>query len=147
MTSSKSPTSSAEVPIEFAELMNQEPALDRGALLRLWRTTHEILPDATAEEIRHFFHDRAVNVYRNRRLENPTGLMLSTIHDWFEPRRVTERRRAIQQAAATFEVIRAELCEMGIVVPAQNNEESASREPVQDISDQIAEAANRRGLR
>jgi len=147
MTSSKSSTSSAEVPIEFAELMNQEPALDRGALLRLWRTTHEILPDATAEEIRHFFHDRAVSVYRNRRLENPTGLMLATIHDWFEPRRVTDRRREIQQAAATFEVIRAELGEMGILVPAQNNGESASRGAVQEISDQIAEAAKRRGLR
>ena len=47
------------------------------------------------EEIRVFFKRRAVEVYRNRKLDNPTGLMLSTIADWFPRRRVLERREAI----------------------------------------------------
>jgi hypothetical protein len=71
----------AEFPPEFARLMDQEITLDDGALRRLWQEAHAIVPDATGEEIHHFFHDRARAVYRNRKLDNPTGLMLSSIRD------------------------------------------------------------------
>jgi hypothetical protein len=54
-----------------------------------------MVPDATGEEIHHFFHDRARAVYRNRKLDNPTGLMLSSIRDWFSPRRVLDRRKEL----------------------------------------------------
>ena len=84
-----------EFPLKFAEQMDQEANLDEGALRRIWKGTRAIVPDATVEEIRIFFKQRAVEVYRNRKLDNPTGLMLSTIADWFPRRRVLERREAI----------------------------------------------------
>jgi len=84
-----------EFPLKFAEQMDQEVHLDEGALRRLWQGTRAIVPDATVEEIRIFFKRRSVDVYRNRKLDNPTGLMLSMIADWFPRRRVLERREAI----------------------------------------------------
>jgi hypothetical protein len=53
--------------------MDQEVHLDEGALRRLWQGTRAIVPDATVEETRIFFKRRAVEVYRNRKLDNPTG--------------------------------------------------------------------------
>jgi len=88
-------TQHEEFPLKFAEQMDQEANLDEGALRRLWQGARAIVPDATVEEIRIFFKRRAVEVYRNRKLDNPTGLMLSTIADWFPRRRVIERREAI----------------------------------------------------
>ncbi len=87
-----------EFPQEFARLMDEEIALDGGALRCVWQQAHAILYDASAEEIQYFFHQRAMIVYRNRKLHNPTGLMLSTIPDWFSQRRVLERRRALKKA-------------------------------------------------
>jgi hypothetical protein len=88
-------TQPEEFPLKFAEQLDQEIQLDEGALRRIWQGTRAIVPDATVEEIRVFFKRRAVEVYRNRKLDNPTGLMLSTIADWFPRRRVLERREAI----------------------------------------------------
>jgi hypothetical protein len=71
--------------------MDEEVALDDGALRRLWQECRGMVSNATAEEVRDFFHRRALVVYRNRKLDNPTGLMLSTVRDWFPYRRVLER--------------------------------------------------------
>jgi hypothetical protein len=86
-----------EFPPEFARLMDAECPLDDGALRRLWQGARAIVPDATAEEIRDFFHQRAMTVYRNRKLENPTGLMLSSIRDWFPQRRVIAWREELRE--------------------------------------------------
>jgi hypothetical protein len=96
LKSTTAATQPEEFPLKFAEQMDQEANLDEGALQRIWQGAHEIVPDATVEEIRVFFKRRAVEVYRNRKLDNPTGLMLSTIADWFPRRRVLERRDAIE---------------------------------------------------
>jgi hypothetical protein len=79
--------------------MEEEADLDEGALRLIWRGARSIVPDATVEEIRVLFKKRAYVVYRNRKLNNPTGLMLSTIADWFPRRRVLERREEIEAAA------------------------------------------------
>lgn len=93
-----------DFPPGFASAMDQEVSLDDGALRRLWFGARAIVPDANAEEIRDFFHQRAIVVYRNRKLDNPTGLMLSTIGDWFPKRRVlgcrANLRKAIEENAA-----------------------------------------------
>ncbi len=98
---------SEEFPPEFARLMDAECQLDDGALRMLWHGARAIVADATAQEIRDFFHQRAMTVYRNRRLENPTGLMLSSIRDWFPKRRVIawrEELRDQKQRNADFEL-------------------------------------------
>jgi hypothetical protein len=101
----------AEFPPEFARLMDQAITLDDGALRRLWQEAHAIVHDATGEEIHHFFHDRARAVYRNRKLDNPTGLMLSSIRDWFSPRRVLDRRKELQDDAEQACALQAHLVE------------------------------------
>jgi hypothetical protein len=95
-----------EFPPEFARLMDAETWLDDGALRRLWHGARAIVPDAKAEEIREFFHRRAMTVYRNRKLENPTGVMLSSIRDWFPNRRVLEHRQACLEAAEALVALR-----------------------------------------
>ena len=97
----KSTTSSSgaeEFPPELANFIDEEASLDDGALRRLWQEARRIVPDATPEEIRLFFHQRALVVYRNRKLDNPTGLMLTTVRDWFPQWRVLERREVVRQA-------------------------------------------------
>lgn len=98
-----------EFPPEFSQLMDEELPLDDGALRRLWQEARSIVSDATAEEVRYFFHERAVVVYRNRRLNNPTGVMLSTVLDWFPRRRVIERRLAFKKAAEEIADLRRQL--------------------------------------
>jgi hypothetical protein len=146
MSSSKSSTTTDDLPAEFVDQMDQETPLDRGALLRLWRTAREIVPDATGDEIRHFFHLRAMSVYRNRKVENPTGLMLSTIPDWFEPRRVLAQRTEIREATTQLEAIRMELREMGIASTDCRKAEATTFENGQSIRDQVANATSRKGL-
>jgi hypothetical protein len=101
-----------EFPPEFARIMDQEIALDDGALRRLWQGARAIVPDASAEEIHCFFHERARAVYRNRKLDNPTGLMLSTIHDWFPQRRVLDRRKAFHDDAEEASELQEQLAEL-----------------------------------
>jgi len=72
--------------------MDREIELDDGALRRLLKETRAILPDATSEEICYFFAQRARVVFRNRRLDNPIGVLLNSLPDWFSKRRVLERR-------------------------------------------------------
>ena len=103
-----------EFPADFAKLMDEELALDDGALRRLWQECRGIVSDATAEEVRDFFHRRALVVYRNRKLDNPTGLMLSTVRDWFPQRRVLERRDAIKKAAEEIATIQRQLAELSL---------------------------------
>jgi hypothetical protein len=105
-----------EFPPEFARLMDAEFPLDDGALRRLWHGARTIVPDATAEEIRDFFHQRAMTVYRNtvyrnRKLENPTGLMLSSIRDWFPKRKVLEHRKAFLETAEAMVTLRLQMAE------------------------------------
>jgi hypothetical protein len=100
---------SEEFPPEFARLMDQEITLDDGALRRLWRGARSIVADATSEEIQGFFNERARTVYRNRKLDNPTGLMLSSISDWFPKRRVLQRRKALHDEAEQAAQIQRQL--------------------------------------
>jgi hypothetical protein len=103
-----------EFPADFARLMDEEVSLDDGALRRLWRECRGIVSDATAEEVRDFFHQRALVVYRNRKLDNPTGLMLSTVRDWFPQRRLLERRDAIKKATEEIASIQRQLAESSL---------------------------------
>jgi hypothetical protein len=100
-----------EFPPEFAKLMDEKIVLDDGALRRLWQQARAIVPDATGQEVWHFFNERAMAVYRNRKLENPTGLMLSTIRDWFPARRVLDRRIEIKKAEEASASIQREIAE------------------------------------
>jgi len=100
-----------EFPPEFARLMDEKIVLDDGALRRLWQQARAVVPDATAEEVWHFFNERAMAVYRNRKLENPTGLMLSTVRDWFPARRVLDRRIEMKNAEEECEKIQIQLAE------------------------------------
>jgi hypothetical protein len=100
---------SEEFPPEFARVMDQQITLDDGALRRLWRGARSIVADATGEEIYSFFNERAQTVYRNRKLDNPTGLMLSSISDWFPERRVLQRRKALRDEAEQAVDIQREL--------------------------------------
>jgi hypothetical protein len=101
----------AEFPPEFARLMDQEITLDDGALRRLWQEAHAVVSDATGDEIHHFFQERARSVYRNRKLDNPTGLMLSTIHDWFPQRRVLGSRKTLHDDAEEAGALQTQLAE------------------------------------
>jgi hypothetical protein len=105
-----------EFPPEFARLMDQEITLDDGALRRLWQGARSIVADATGEEIYCFFIERAKTVYRNRKLDNPTGLMLSSISDWFPERRILQRRKALhdeaEQAADVQRQLATQLAEL-----------------------------------
>jgi hypothetical protein len=94
--------------------MDEEVALDDGALRRLWQECRGIVSNATAEEVRDFFHRRALVVYRNRKLDNPTGLMLSTVRDWFPYRHVLERLEAIKKAAEEVATIQRQLAESSL---------------------------------
>jgi hypothetical protein len=102
---------SEEFPPEFARLMDEKIVLDDGALRRLWQQARAIVPDASAKEVWHFFSERAMAVYRNRKLENPTGLMLSTVRDWFPARRVQERRIEIKKAEEESAKIQSEIAQ------------------------------------
>jgi hypothetical protein len=99
-----------EFPPEFARLMDEKIVLDDGALRRLWQQARAIVPDATVQEVWYFFNERAMAVYRNRKLENPTGLMLSTIRDWFPARRVEERRIESKRSSNRRLAFPAQLC-------------------------------------
>ncbi len=137
---------------EFDRLMEGEFQLDQGAERRLWRDSRSIVPDATPEEIHYFFRLRAHQVYGNRRINNPTGLMLSTVSDWFVERRVLERRErtrreerenaAIQRQIAEFRKLEPSRCSMG---------DPSSRQPVDtnaffDFSARIRDLAARKSL-
>jgi len=102
---------SEEFPPEFARRMDEKIVLDDGALRRLWQQARVAVPDATAEEVWHFFNERAMAVYRNRKLENPTGLMLSTVRDWFPARRVLDRRIETKNAEEECKKIQMQLSE------------------------------------
>jgi hypothetical protein len=102
-----------EFPPDLARLMDEEVSLDDGALRRLWQEARRIVPDATPEEIRLYFHQRALAVYRNRKLENPTGLMLTTVRDWFPQRRVLDRRKVVRQAEEEMAALQKAIADQG----------------------------------
>jgi hypothetical protein len=116
-----------EFPPEFARLMDEKVVLDDGALRRLWQQARATVPDASAEEVWHFFHQRAMSVYRNRKLENPTGLMLSTVRDWFPVRRVLERRIEIKKAEEEAAKIQIQVAESLAELRAETARRMASR--------------------
>lgn len=51
--------------------MDKEIALDNGALRCLWQQARAVLCDGSAEEIQHFFRQRAMIVYRNQNYTIP----------------------------------------------------------------------------
>ena len=97
-------------PADLAERIEQLiPGIDQGAINRIWREGREMVSDATVEEILFFLEERARIVFRNRRLENPTGLLLSSIGDWLTERRVFARRKQQAEDAAELERITADI--------------------------------------
>jgi hypothetical protein len=116
-----------EFPPEFARLMDEKIMLDDGALRRLWQQARAIVPDTTAQEVWYFFNERAMAVYRNRKLENPTGLMLSTVRDWFPARRVQERRIEIKKAEEESAKIQREIAQHLAELRAETASRMASR--------------------
>ncbi len=100
-----------EPPEQFLQIMDAYLELDESALRRLWREARQIVPDATPEEVRHFFGERAHKVFRNRRVESPVGLLLSSIADWFVERRVLLRRDEQRRAAEEYEILKRQMAE------------------------------------
>jgi hypothetical protein len=158
ITISKSTAAAHEMPDEFVSEMDREFELDEGALRRLWKSARTILPDATPEEIRYFFTQRAKNVFRNRRIDNPVGILLSSVPDWFSKRRVIERRIQVRQAAEECETLRCQIAELSaspderipksVPVELQAVEPKPPvRVPLQDLTEQLQSAAQRRTLR
>jgi hypothetical protein len=159
ITTSKSTTAAAhEMPDEFVSEMDREIELDEGALRCLWKSSRTILPDATPEEILYFFTQRAKSVFRNRRIDNPVGILLSSVPDWFSKRRVIERRIQERQAAEECETLRPQIAELSaspderipksIPVELQAVEPKPPvRAPLQDLTEQLQSAAQRRTLR
>jgi len=103
---------STEPPEEFLQIMDAYVELDESALRRLWREARQIVPDASAEEVRHFFGERAQKVFRNRRVESPVGLLLSSIADWFVKRRVLQKREERHRTAEEYEILKRQLAEV-----------------------------------
>ena len=143
----------ADPPEEFLREMDGEIELDEGALRRLWSATRQIVPDATAEEIRYFFYQRAAQVFRNRRVQSPVGLMLSTISDWFAERRVLQRREDRRHAEERMKILERE------VASASKPRQSRSAQPTAqktdlpppgerfDMSNEIRAAAAKKAMR
>jgi DNA-binding MarR family transcriptional regulator len=118
--SSSTTAPSDEPPEEFFELMSHEIDLDDGVWRRIWKEARAIVPDATPEEIRFFFRDKARQVFRNRRLENPTGVILSSVDQWFTRRRVLQRRSEAQKAALELAMMEEKLRTISSPLPATN---------------------------
>ena len=143
-------------PEEFLQIMDAYIELDESALRRLWRDARQIVPDATPEEVRHFFGERSHKVFRNRRVESPVGLLLSSIADWFVKRRVIQRREEQRRAAEEYEILKRELA--GVVqkqpppkqiCPEPRAQVSAAPMPRErfDMTEEIRAAAGRKTLR
>jgi hypothetical protein len=161
LSKSSSPTApkavllSTEPPEEFLQVMDAYIELDESALRRLWRDARQIVADASPEEVRHFFGERAQTVFRNRRVESPVGLLLSSIADWFVKRRVLQRREEQRRAAEEYEILKLQLAEVEQKQqpPEQNLPETlaqvAAKPPREqfDMSNEIRAAAARKAFR
>ena len=133
--SSSTTAPSDEPPEEFFELMSHEIDLDDGVWRRIWKEARAIVPDATPEEIRFFFRDKARQVFRNRRLENPTGVILSSLAQWFTRRRVMQRRAEAQKAAEELAAMEEEV--RMVSRPKVESEKNATIEPEPQRSEAI----------
>ena len=132
--------------------------LDESALRRLWREARQIVPDATPEEVRHFFGERAHKVFRNRRVESPVGLLLSSIADWFVERRVLLRREEQRRAVEEYEILKRQLADLEQPQPPPKPSSSGPQAQLQmtsvpaprerfDMAEEIRAAAARKALR
>jgi DNA-binding MarR family transcriptional regulator len=143
-----------EPPEEFLQIMDAYLELDESALRRLWREARQIVPDTTPEEVRHFFGERAHKVFRNRRVESPVGLLLSSIADWFVERRVLLRREEHRRAAEEYEILKRQLADLEQPQPSSSEPQAqlqmtsapAPRERF-DMAEEIRAAAARKALR
>lgn len=158
LSKTSSPTTlpkSDEPPADFFELMAREVELDDGVWRRIWKDTRAIVPDATPEEIRIFFREKAQQVFRNRRLDNPIGVMLSSVAEWFTPRRVLQRRVEQRQAAVEFAALEEQLRQSSAqpvetakdmaATPAPKKAEAISIADVKALQQQIQAAARSKG--
>ncbi|MDQ2840099.1 MAG: hypothetical protein M3Y72_03485 [Acidobacteriota bacterium] len=83
-----------------------DSAFDDSAAGRLWRECQKSVPDCTVDEVVHFVALKSQNIYRNRNIRNPIGLLLMSIPEFFtgtavhelraEKRREEEQRRESQ---------------------------------------------------
>jgi hypothetical protein len=149
---------STEPPEEFLQIMDAYLELDESALRRLWREARQIVPDATPEEVRHFFGERAHKVFRNRRVESPVGLLLSSIADWFVERRVLLRREEQRRAVEEYEILKRQLADLEQPQPPPKPSSSGPQAQLQmtsvpaprerfDMAEEIRAAAARKALR
>jgi hypothetical protein len=149
---------STEPPHEFLQIMDAYLELDESALRRLWREARQVLPDATPEEVRHFFGERAHKVFRNRRVESPVGLLLSSVADWFVERRVLLRREEQRRAAKEYEILKRQLADLEQPEPPPEQISPELRAQVAgvpiplpqerfDMAEEIRAAAARKALR
>jgi hypothetical protein len=160
-SSTASPATTApatEPPEEFLQIMDAYLELDQSALRRLWREARQIVPDAAPEEVRHFFGERAHKVFRNRRVESPVGLLLSSIADWFVERRVLQRREEQRRAAEEYEILKRQLAEAEQKQPPPRQISPESQVQLEiasvpvpkerfDMAEEIRAAAARKALR
>jgi hypothetical protein len=118
------------------------------------------VPDATPEEVRHFFGERAHKVFRNRRVESPVGLLLSSIADWFVERRVLLRREDQRRAAEEYEILKRQMADLEQPEPQPPPKQISPESRVQleitsvpaprerfDMTEEIRTAATRKALR
>jgi hypothetical protein len=131
---------STEPPEEFLQVMDAYIELDESALRRLWRDARQIVADANPEEVRYFFGERAQKVFRNRRVESPVGLLLSSIADWFVKRRVLQRREEQRRAAEEYEILKLQLAEV------EQNQPPPEKNPPETSARVVATPAPREGF-
>jgi hypothetical protein len=149
---------STEPPDEFLQIMDAYLELDESALRRLWRAARQVVPDATPEEVRHFFGERAHKVFRNRRVESPIGLLLSSVADWFVERRVLLRREEQRRAVEEYEILKRHMADLEQPQPPPKQISPESRVQLEitsvpaprercDMAEEIRAAAARKALR
>jgi hypothetical protein len=82
--------------IERQLVATEFAAFDRQAIARIWRESREAVPDVTPDEVRQIFLEKARSLSRNRRIENPNGLILHMWKSWLTPVRIEQIRRGEQ---------------------------------------------------
>jgi hypothetical protein len=96
-------------PELFDRLESLVPEIDSAAVERIWREGREAVEDIQPDEIAYWFEQRARMVYRNRGLNNPLGLLLSSIQDWLTERKVVARRNQLRELAEEEQRVRKQL--------------------------------------
>jgi hypothetical protein len=68
-------------PPELYDGLSKIVVIDRAAVNRIWSESNEVVPGISPAEVVRLFEQRARPVYRNKRIDNPIGLLLNTIKE------------------------------------------------------------------